>query len=97
MLGILAAITDRIDSHLAEGFIVGGIMAHLAVAMTAQDGAVLGYHVVVAADATTTRALPGQAGGSAVDADTVKRVSLSIIADRFADVMTSAEIRALAR
>ncbi|MGZ5970616.1 MAG: cysteine hydrolase family protein [Polyangiales bacterium] len=78
-----------------DTIVIGGIMAHLAVAMSAQDAAVLGYRVIVASDATTTRSLPGAAGGPPVDADTVLRTSLAIIADRFADVMTSEKIRSL--
>jgi nicotinamidase-related amidase len=78
-----------------DTIVVAGIMAHLAVAMTAQDGAVLGYRVVVASDATTTRDLPGAAGAPEVDHVTLARAALAALADRFADVLPTTEIVAL--
>jgi isochorismate hydrolase len=62
-------------------------MTHLAVNTTASDAVVLGYRVIVAADAAATRALPGAAGHAGVDASTLHRVALAIMADRVADVM----------
>lgn len=78
-----------------DTIVVAGIMAHLAVALTAADGAVLGYRVVVASDATATRDLPGAAGAPQVDRTTLARASLAALADRFADVLSTAEIIAL--
>jgi nicotinamidase-related amidase len=72
-------------------------MTHLAVLTTASDAGILGYHFVVAADATATRALPGTAGqqhdGASVDAAELQRVALATMADRVADVMPGAAIR----
>jgi hypothetical protein len=55
---------------------------------------VLGYHVVVASDACTTRPLRDIDGG-VVDAATVHRVALASLADRFADVMPASRVVAL--
>ncbi len=78
-----------------DTLIVAGLMTHLAVATTASDGMVLGYHVLVAADATATRALPGAPGGAAVDVATMQRAALATLADRVADVLPTASILAL--
>jgi nicotinamidase-related amidase len=78
-----------------DTLIVGGFMTHLAVASTASDGTVLGYHVIVAADATATRALPGTAGAPPVDAKLLKRAALAAMADRVADVMLTRDVMAL--
>jgi nicotinamidase-related amidase len=76
--------------------VIGGLMTHLAVAITASDATVLGYRAIVASDATATRALPGAAGGANVDEETLQRVALAILADRVADVLTTDEIVGLA-
>lgn len=88
-----------LDSELKkreiDTIIVGGFMTHLAVLTTVTDAAVLGYRVVLAADATATRALPGAGGEAGVDASTLQRASIDLIADRVADVVESAAIMAL--
>jgi nicotinamidase-related amidase len=78
-----------------DTLIVGGLMTHLAVQSTVNDGAVLGHRVIVAGDATATRALPGVDGERGVDAATLKRVALASMADRVADVMLSRAVMRL--
>jgi nicotinamidase-related amidase len=78
-----------------DTLIVGGLMTHLAVLITATDATVLGYHVVVAVDATATRDLPGAGGEAGVDAATLKRAALDAMADRVADVMPCRAVMAL--
>jgi nicotinamidase-related amidase len=78
-----------------DTLVVAGLMTHLAVAMTAQDATVLGYRVLVAADATATRDLPDPAGGPAVTHDELHRAALAAMADRFADVRTTAQVLVL--
>ena len=75
-----------------DTLIVAGLMTHLAVLTTASDGMVLGYRVLVAADATATRTLPGAPGGAALDARTLQRAALASMADRAADVLTNRAI-----
>ena len=55
----------------------------------------IGYRVIVAADATATRDLPGAAGYANVDATTLHHVALATLADRVADVMSSESITKL--
>lgn len=85
----------RLRARGIDTLIVGGLMTHLAVNTTASDGTVLGYHVIVAADATATRDLPGAAGYPGVDASTLQRVALAAMADRVADVMLTEAIMKL--
>ncbi len=82
----------RLRARGIDTLIVGGLMTHLAVNTTASDATVLGYRVIVAADATATRALPGAAGYAGVDAATLHRVALAAMADRVADVMLTESI-----
>jgi nicotinamidase-related amidase len=78
-----------------ETLIVAGLMTHLAVAITASDGAVLGYRVIVAGDATATRALPAAAGGPPLEPALLQRAALAILSDRVADVLDTPAILAL--
>ncbi len=96
------ALDETLRARGVDTVVVAGIQAHLAVALTAEDGAVLGYHVIVAADATTTRDLPnpvaaagGGSGPSVIDRTTLLRATLAALADRFADVLTTDSIVAL--
>ena len=89
----------RLDAELhargVDTLIVSGFMTHLAVLSTANDATVLDYHVLVAADATATRALPGAGGEKAVDSTTLQRAALAVLADRVADVTRVHDILAL--
>jgi hypothetical protein len=55
----------------------------------------LGYHVVVAGEATATRSLPGAGGEDGVDATVLQRAALDAMADRIADVLPNRAILAL--
>jgi nicotinamidase-related amidase len=94
------ALDAELRARGIDTLIVGGFMTHLAVLTTASDAGILGYHVIVAADATATRALPGTpvpgAEGAGVAAAELQRASLAIMADRVADVMAGAAIRKIA-
>jgi nicotinamidase-related amidase len=90
----------RLRTLSIDTLIVGGLMTHLAVAITASDATVLGYRTIVAADATATRPLvdvtvparPGSKEGvpaPVLDAQLVQRVALAALADRAADVLTT--------
>ena len=89
------SLQQTLAARGVELLIVSGLMTHLAVDTTARDGTVLGFQVVVASDATATRALPGPHGDGLVDHATVHRVALAALADRFAEVLTTEEIEAI--
>ncbi|TDA47349.1 isochorismatase family protein [Burkholderia pyrrocinia] len=74
--------------------IVAGLMTHACVAGAARDAVPLGYQVVVASDASATRAIK-RANGATIDSDTLHRAALAEIEDTFGDVMTTSEITKL--
>lgn len=76
-----AALEPRLRARGIQRLVVAGFMTHLAVAATAMDAATRGFAVVVASDATATRALPGASAAE------VQRVGLAIVGDRAAEVM----------
>jgi nicotinamidase-related amidase len=87
-------LDDRLRARGIDTLIVAGFMTHHAVDMTARDAGVLGYRVLVAADATATRDLPA-ADGTVIAATDVQRAALAIASDRFAEPRSVAEIAAL--
>jgi nicotinamidase-related amidase len=86
------ALEPWLRSRHIDTLIVAGLMTHLAVQLSATDAAMRGWHVVVAHDATASRDLPGVAGAGLVDHVSVERASLAALADRFADVLSVAQI-----
>src|SRR5262249_20740080 len=80
------ALHAELKGRGIDTLIVAGFMTHLAVFTTATDATLLGYRVVVAAEATATRALPGAAAEEGIDAISLERASLDAMADRVADV-----------
>jgi nicotinamidase-related amidase len=85
-------LADRLRARGVDTLIVAGLMTHLAVDVTVRDAAVAGLTVLIAADACATRSLPGAAGAPAVPAATLHAASLAALADRFADVRSTAEL-----
>lgn len=70
-------------------------MTHLAVSSTASDATVLDYHVLVAADATATRALPGAGGLKGVASAPLQGAALATMADRVAEVVRLRDVLSL--
>ena len=78
------------DAHI-KTIIIAGLMTHACVAGAARDAVPLGYHVLVASDASATRAIT-RANGDFVDQRSLHRAALAEIEDTFGDVMTTSEI-----
>lgn len=91
------ASTD-LDSQLKKAgiktLIISGLMTHACVAAAAREAVPLGYQVVVAADASATRAITRQ-DGSSVDAKTLHQAALAEIEDTFGSVLDTDQILAL--
>ena len=91
------ASTD-LDAQLKKAgvktLIISGLMTHACVAGAARDAAPLGYDVVVASDATATRAIT-RADGRSVTKDELYNSALAEIEDTFGSVLTTAQIIAL--
>ena len=75
--------------------IISGLMTHACVAGAARDGAALGYGIVVASDASATRAIT-RVSGESVTKDQLHASALAEIEDTFGDVLTTAQIVGLA-
>lgn len=71
--------------------IIAGFMTHMCVSATTRSALDHGYWSTVVADACATRDLPDPLGG-VVPADTVHRVALTELADRFAVVVKDAGV-----
>lgn len=74
--------------------IISGLMTHACVAAAARDAAPLGYNVVVASDASATRAVT-RANGQSVNKDELHNAALAEIEDTFGSVLTTSQIIAL--
>jgi len=88
-------LEPRLRASGIERLVVAGFMTHLAVAATATEGTTRGFAVIVAADATATRALPAADGGAPLAAPEVQRAALASLGDRAADVMGVGAVVAL--
>ncbi|NWB85203.1 cysteine hydrolase family protein [Pseudomonas gingeri] len=91
------ASTD-LDAQLKKAgvktLIISGLMTHACVAGAARDAVPLGYSVVVASDATATRAIT-RANGHSVSKDELHNSALAEIEDTFGSVLTTSQIVAL--
>ncbi|KTC20249.1 cysteine hydrolase [Pseudomonas marginalis ICMP 9505] len=91
------ASTD-LDAQLTKAgvktLIITGLMTHACVAGAARDAAPLGYDVVVASDASATRAIT-RADGRSVTKDELHDSALAEIEDTFGSVLTTSQIIAL--
>jgi nicotinamidase-related amidase len=74
-----------------ENLIISGLMTHACVAGAARDAAPLGYNVLVASDASATRAIT-RVNGEAIDKDALHKAALAEVEDTFGDVMTTEQI-----
>jgi nicotinamidase-related amidase len=85
---------ERLQATGRRNLIVAGFMTHMCISTSARAALDLGYQTTIAADATATRALPAPDGGMAIPAETVHRIALAELADRFAAVVRSSDIAA---
>ncbi|EUB85424.1 cysteine hydrolase family protein [Pseudomonas sp. GM30] len=88
------ASTD-LDQQLKKAgiqtLIISGLMTHACVAGAARDAAPLGYNVIVASDASATRAIT-RANGVYIDKDSLHKAALAEVEDTFGDVLSTAQI-----
>jgi nicotinamidase-related amidase len=74
--------------------IISGLMTHMCVSTAARDARPLGYQVIVAGDASATRAIEAWDGGVIGHAE-LHRAALTEVSDSFAEVLTTEKITAL--
>lgn len=74
--------------------IISGLMTHMCVSTAARDARPLGYQVLVAGDASATRAIDAWDGGVVGHAE-LHRAALTEVSDSFAEVLTTERITSL--
>ncbi|MFI8223464.1 cysteine hydrolase family protein [Pseudomonas sp. NPDC085632] len=84
-------LNERLKQSGINTVIVTGLMTHACVAGAARDAAPLGYSVIVASDASATRAI-SRANGASIDKDALHKAALAEIEDTFGDVLNTDEI-----
>jgi nicotinamidase-related amidase len=77
-----------------DTLLIAGLMTHACVAGAARDAVPLGYNVVVASDASATRAIT-RLDGTRIDQNALHNAALAEIEDTFGDVLTTAQIKSL--
>jgi nicotinamidase-related amidase len=83
---------DHVQRTGRRNLILAGFMTHMCIAASARAALDLGYQSTVLADATATRALPSHDGAAPIPAETVHRIALAELADRFAIVVPTDRI-----
>lgn len=84
-----------LTNHKIDTLIACGMMTHTCVASTSQAAAELGYSVILAKNACTTRSLPVGNAGQAMDYKTIHEATLVALSDAIAEIMGTDEIIAL--
>ncbi len=84
-------LDERLKKAGINTLIISGLMTHACVAGAARDAAPLGYNVIVASDASATRAIT-RVNGSSIDKDYLHQAALAEVEDTFGDVMTTEQI-----
>ncbi|WP_071752206.1 cysteine hydrolase family protein [Burkholderia ubonensis] len=87
-------LDKRLKAAHIRTIVISGLTTHASVAGAARDAGPLGYHVIVASDASATRGIV-RANGETIDKDTLQRAALAEIEDSFGNVMTTSQIMRL--
>jgi len=85
-------LQEKLENQGVQSLIIAGFMSHMCVSTTARDAAQLGYNVVVAEDACTTRDLVSSVTGKIIPYTQVHDVALTEISDAFAYIAKVEEI-----
>lgn len=87
-------LDQRLKAQGVKTVLIAGLMTHACVAGAARDAVPLGYHVVVASDASATRDIV-RADGQRIGHGELHRAALAEIEDTFGDVLTTHAITQL--
>jgi nicotinamidase-related amidase len=83
-------LTKHLSATGRKNLIVGGFQTHLCISATVRSATDHGYMCTIAADTVATRELPDATGGPAIGADTISRITLAALSDRFAWIVPRA-------
>ncbi|SQF99006.1 putative hydrolase [Paucimonas lemoignei] len=87
----LAAVLEQMQ---VKRLVLTGVVIHNSMDATVRAGKALGYSIILPSDATTAVPVIGS-NGQPWDANTVHELTLAILGDEYADVMSSDEVLAL--
>lgn len=87
------SLHDGLSSRGVTTLVIAGLMTHMCVSSTARDALSLGYEVLVAGDACASRDLPAPFDRAPLSHALVHGAALAALADRFADVRPSGDLR----
>ncbi|UYN96699.1 MAG: cysteine hydrolase [Enhydrobacter sp.] len=73
-----------------KNLIVGGFMTHMCVSATVRAATDHGFMSTVAADTVATRDLPDATGDGTIGAESINRITLAALSDRFAWIVPRA-------
>jgi len=79
-------LAERIAATGRSELILAGFMTHMCVSTTARDALDHALRTTIVSDAVASRDLPDPLGGDPIPGETVSRVALAELADRFAIV-----------
>jgi nicotinamidase-related amidase len=83
-------LTKHLGATGRKNLIVGGFQTHLCISATVRSATDHGYMCTIAADTVATRDLPDATGGPTLGADSINRITLAALSDRFAWIVPSA-------
>lgn len=89
-------LEETLRTRGVDTLVVAGLMTHMCVTSAVADASYRGFSVIVAADACADRNLPAHDGHGIIPHLAIHRNALAALADRFADVMDTDAIIALA-
>jgi nicotinamidase-related amidase len=83
-------LAKHLSATARKNLIVGGFMTHMCVSATVRSATDHGFMSTVAADTVATRDLPDATGGTTIGAESINRITLAALSDRFAWVVPKA-------
>jgi nicotinamidase-related amidase len=83
-------LAKHLSASGRKNLIVGGFMTHMCVSATVRSATDHGFMSTVAADTVATRDLPDVTGGPTIAAESINRITLAALSDRFAWVVPKA-------
>jgi nicotinamidase-related amidase len=83
-------LAKHLSASGRKNLIVGGFMTHMCVSATVRSATDHGFMSTVAADTVATRDLPDVTGGPTIGAESINRITLAALSDRFAWVVPKA-------
>jgi nicotinamidase-related amidase len=83
-------LAKHLSASGRKNLIVGGFMTHMCISATVRSATDHGFMSTIAADTVATRDLPDAMGGGTIGADSINKITLAALSDRFAWIVPKA-------